>query len=411
MIGGDSSCSGTALFTVLLLSVLMYFIATTMLIFTMREIRRTDRMHRSHQAFYAAESAISMGISKLRDDSNYRQKNDSEYISIGKNPATLTVQTYDGIDDEAGYYRSSLPASLYLRVLRGIGLVSGAQMVVKRIVEREIVVKPFVLFAHQNLTVRGRCTIDGKHYGNLHGNHTVTIGKNVSVKDADVTSHTTVSVKGTSSPGTEPEIAFPEFSFDHYFPQYTYNGEIYDAEPLTLSSVIELVADDEEVELPGSQIKIYKGKPDSSTNPAGVFYLDSIDESSETLTVIEVEGTVIIRSSGSLTMRGVITITPVENFPALISEKSLSLTLLGNLDRFSAGIPENRIHGLIYSSGNISLTGENTTGEIISGSIWGRNITIQGNPVFKMVYDPALMSDSPPGIELIEQGAWKEIIE
>ena len=66
---------------------------------------------------------------------------------------------------------------------------------------------------------------------------------------------------------------------------------------------------------------------------------------------------------------------------------------------------------MVYVSGALSLIGNNTAGEIVSGSMLGHTIRITGNPFVRMSYDPTLFSDPPPGIDFLERGAWREIFQ
>jgi hypothetical protein len=401
---GNRFSSGVVLFMVLILTTIMYLIAGTLLIITMTEVHLADFGQRSIQAFYAAESSIALGLSRLRTNSNYRS-NTSDTITIGGNTGMLTAKFYDGTDDSNGYYRSSLSPSLYHLVLQGIGTVPGSKTSAKRTVEREIVVKPFALFARNNLTLAGGSTITG----NIHGNNPVTIEAGSTVT-GDATSNVIITNNGTvtgTESSLEPKITLPAFPIDRYFPKYWYNGTEYDAKPLAEDTVTLTPVGETPPPEPGI-VKLYSGFP-TADNPAGVFYPDSAITG--TLTALQVNGTVIIPSPGALSINGAVTIAPVDNFPALISAKNLNVTLIGNLETFSDNIEKSRIQGLIYVQGNISFTGTDTTGEIITGSIFGRNITITGNPVFQVTYDPAIMSNPPPGIDLIEPGEWKELFE
>ena len=127
---------------------------------------------------------------------------------------------------------------------------------------------------------------------------------------------------------------------------------------------------------------------------------------------LQVVGTVILPSTGALSINGLGNITPVDNFPALVSAGNLNLTLVGNLEAFSPDhLKKSRIYGLLYVQGNISLTGNNTTGEVLTGSLLGYNITLTGNPIFQLIYDPSLFSDPPPGIDFLELGQWREVFK
>lgn len=393
--------SGAVLFMVLILTTVMYLVASTLLLITMTEIQLAGFGQRSTQAFYAAESSLALGLSKLRNNANYRSDT-SDTIDIGTNTAMLTAEFYDGTNDGNGHYLKALKPSLYRLVLRGIGMVPGLHAATKRTVERDLIIKPFALFARNNLTLDGGCAITG----NIHGNSTVTIETETAVT-GDVTSNGNINNNGTITgvaSDLEPKLDLPALLIDGYFPKYTYNGNEYEAEPLAY----DIVLLDDEDDPPAPSIHLYSGFP-STDNPAGVFYFDS--EIMEPYNAFRVEGTVIIPQPGMLAINGAVTITPVDNFPALISRKNLDITLIGGLEDFSSSIKKSEIQGLIYVQGNVSITGNNTTGEVIIGSLLGHNITITGDPTFQVTYDPAIISDPPPGVDLIEFGEWREIVE
>jgi type II secretory pathway component PulK len=86
-----TNSSGVVLLMVLILSAIMYLIASTLLLITMTEIHISDFEQRSTQAFYAAESSVTLGLSKLRENPDYRHKNDLYDTSIGGNPGYFIV--------------------------------------------------------------------------------------------------------------------------------------------------------------------------------------------------------------------------------------------------------------------------------------------------------------------------------
>ena len=143
-------------------------------------------------------------------------------------------------------------------------------------------------------------------------------------------------------------------------------------------------------------------------NPAGVFSLTA-ELSADTLTAIQVNGTLIIPSGEPLTMQGIIHIEPKKNFPALISLKHLNLTLIGNLEKFSKSLEKNRIEGFMYVLGNVLITANDAPGELLYGSLFADDIRIVANPLVKMTYDPKIFSNPPPGIDFIDFGAWREV--
>jgi hypothetical protein len=391
-----SNSSGFVLLLVLILSAIMFLIASTLLVITMTEVHISDFEQRSAQALYVAESSLTLGLSKLRENPAYRTAT-SDTMSIGNNTGLLNVQ----------FYNQS--KSLYHLKLRGEGKVPGLNAVAKRTVERQVVVKPFALFARENLDLIGGCTING----NIHGNGTVTISLASKVQ-GDVTSSTLVNNAGTVT-GTvssqEPEITLPTLPIVFYPPTYAYNGKTGTAKPLehdtiTLSPV-------GGVDPPVPSIEVYSGFP-TADNPAGIFYPE--DELKGPWTVLDVTGTVIVPSAGmSLSIDGIVTILPVSDdefkqFPALMTAGSLHLTLRDNdLQKWAKSLKKSRIERAVYAQGDLTITGNDTTGEIIKGSLLGHTITLTGNPVFQLAYDSTIMSNPPPGIDLIEAGEWREL--
>lgn len=396
--------SGAVLLMVLVLSAIMYLIASTLLLITMSEVHISDFEQRSIQALYAADSSATLGLSKLQQDPNYRTTTSDSFL-IGGNTVLLNVRFYDGTNDGNGYFLGSLEPSLYRLVLRGKGTVPGLHAAAKRTVERNVVLKPFALFAGNNVKLSGGADITG----NIHGNNVVTIGLNSHVT-GNVTSNRLVFQQGTVTDtvsSLEPAISFPMLQGDQYFPKYRYEGAEYEVQPLIHDTVELLPAG--KTEPPAPSIEVYSGFP-TTDNPAGFFYLNT-DLPSDTLTAILVTGTVIIPSSGTLTLDGIVRITPVANFPALISAKNLRITFIGNLEKFSKGLKKSHILGMIYVWGNVSFTGNNLTENILRGSILGWDITVSGNPIFPIEYDPAIFSAPPPGIHFIEFGEWRERFE
>jgi len=62
----------------------------------------------------------------------------------------------------------------------------------------------------------------------------------------------------------------------------------------------------------------------------------------------------------------------------------------------------------VYSQGDIIITGDGTTGMILSGSVVGSTIQLETNLMLHLKYNNALMADPPPGIDFIEIGEWQE---
>lgn len=398
----------------------MFLFASTLLLFTMTEVHISDFEQRSTQAFYAAESSVTLGLAKLRTNTDYRTDT-NDTISIGGNTGLLNVQFYDGTHDKNGHYRKALAPSLYRLALRGQGSVPGLNAAARRTIERDVVVKPFVLFARNTVTLSAGCKVTG----NIHSNASVIIDKLSEVK-GNVTSNGPVTigdkifndtkpkkindgiVDGTVS-SLEPEIIVSLLPIVLYFPKYHYKGKEYKAEPLVHDTVT--LSPVGGVDPPAPSIEVYSGFP-TTDNPAGVFYPNT--EIMGPLTALQVKGTVVIPSAypkSTVLINGVVTITPVDNFPALICEKELDIRLIGNLEKFLKSLKKNRIIGLISVKEDVSLSGTDTPGDIIQGSIFGNGIIITANPTLQVTYNSAIISDPPPGIDLIEIGEWREIFE
>jgi hypothetical protein len=414
-IPGRSGSAGTVLLLVLILSAAMYLVAGTLLLITTAEVQIANFEQRATQAFCAAESSLTLGVSLLRDEPDYRADKQA-VMTIGNNPAMLSVTFYEGIEDGGGVYRPSLAPSLYRLILRGTGTVSGLNAAAHRTLEREVVIKPFALYARDSLTLVGNCTMTG----HLHANDTLTLGSGATVvgnatSTRPVNADTGATVSGVMSTESalEPAIAFPELAVDRYWPHYTYEGARYAAEPLSVTFSVALTAEEGE-ELPGTVIDVYRAAPHEE-NPAGVFVLDEVidDASANTLTALEVEGTVIIPASAQVALRGAVTIRPVEHFPAIVSANDLSLTLLGNLGQFfDAPYPSwisSSLEQMIYVNGVFTLTAEEITDTLIEGSVFSQASSLTGLPRLKMAYDSEVFTEPPPGLHLIELGAWREV--
>ncbi|GAK59179.1 integral membrane protein CcmA involved in cell shape determination [Candidatus Vecturithrix granuli] len=400
---------GVVLFMVLILTVMMFLAAGTLLIITMTEIRLSDFEYRSNQAFYGAESAIALGIANLRQES-------AAYgpiaYEVGGNPGYLEIST------------RFLPPSVYHFILCGAARISGWQASATRAIEREITIKPFVVFAENQVTLTGQCTIEG----NVHGHATIEVGPSVTITGNVTASTTPVLNQGTiegdhisSDIGTlEPEISFPELAIDFYSWTYPCTGidgaPIFcEAQPLIHDTL--LLDLDENPETPEETIELFSSDVSSTNNPARIFYL-SFEVPEASLTAFNVYGTVVIPSdypSDTVLLKGSFMIEPLNtssnHFPALISAKPLSMTFREDLANKSDSIAENHITGLIYVLGDLTLISE-TSGEIITGSLFGRNITITGNQAAatEISYDPAIFTTPPPGFDLIELGAWRESV-
>jgi hypothetical protein len=135
--------------------------------------------------------------------------------------------------------------------------------------------------------------------------------------------------------------------------------------------------------------------------------------------VFDVIGTVVDpATTGILSINGTVRIVPVptedfKHFPALVTARNLKITFtsIETLKPFFESLKENKIERLVYAQGDISFTGNDITGEIIQGSILGQHVTITGNPIVQVTYDPTIISNPPPGVDLIEIGEWRELFE
>ena len=120
--------AGVVLFMVLIVSTIMFLLVGTLLIITMTEVHLANFEQRSTQAFYAAESGLTLGVSKLRENYYYRTViNDT--LAIGGNTALLTVEFHHR------------PNSLYHLILQGQGTVPGLHAATRRTVTRQVVLK------------------------------------------------------------------------------------------------------------------------------------------------------------------------------------------------------------------------------------------------------------------------------
>lgn len=402
--------SGVVLFMVLILTVIMFLVAGALLIITMTEIRLSDFEYRSTQAFYAAESAIALGIARLRQNSEYRGDYAPIYYNIGRNPGELEITTRER------------PPARYHFLLCGTGRIPGWQAAATRTVEREVTMKPFVIFAEQQLTLTGQCNIAG----HVHGNTAVTVGPSVTINGNVTSSATPVLNQGTIGGEhissefdlLEPEIGFPELIMTTYnwtYPCVGTEGEVETCEAKPLIHDTLLLDLDDDPETPAEAVELFSSEVTSTKNPARIFYVTT-EIPKDTLTAFNVTGTVVIPPTYPLDtvfVHGSIYIEPSNvsehPLPALISAKDLDISLRGDLAEMSESIAGNHIQGLVYVQGDITISSL-TSGEIITGSLFGRNITMSGNPVSPMhiSYDPRILSAPPPGFDLIEPGAWRE---
>ena len=399
------SSSGSVLLMALITSAILYLVAVTLLLLTMTEVHISDFESRSTQALYAAESSVTLGLSHVRREHNYRATT-SDTMMIGGNPALLSVQFQPRVFDNI--------TALYHVTLQGSGAVPGPQVSTARRVEQDIVIKPFVLLARNSVTIGDNCRVTG----NVHGNGPVTLGTQSTVK-GNVSSAVSVAAADSAVDvvdlvsdgrvnGHEPELAVPVLDFDQYYPTYWFHGEQGTAQLLTSDRVA--LSDDGSDKAPESEIIVYSGIP-TSDNPAKIFFPE--EPLQGPLTAIDLDGTLVIPnnySASALSMTGLIRITPVENLPAIISAKDIDLTLMNGewLKKFANSLKKNDISGLIYSYHDVVLQGQNTTGQLITGSIIGVTVSVRTDMLFQLEYDKALLAAPPPGIDFFEFGEWRE---
>ncbi len=402
------SSSGSVLLMALITCTILYLVAATLLLLTMTEVQISDFESRSTQAFYAAESSVTLGLSHLRQEHNYRTTS-SDTMMLGGNPALLSVSFEPQIFDNT--------TSLYHLTLRGTGAVSGPQTSTVRHIEQNIVIKPFALLANNTVTIGDNCRI----MGNVHGNGPVTLGAksrvngNVSSSELIATTDVAVEVVDLVSDGRvsehEPALLVPVLDFSQYYPTYWFHGEQGTAQPLTSDKVTLMAVGPDEP--PAPEIIVYSGMP-TSENPARIFY--PTEPLQGPLTAIDLDGTLVIPSDykdSSLLMTGPVRITPVENLPAIISARDIKLTLMNGegLKKYAKSLKKTHITGLIYSCCDVLLRGPDLTGQIITGSVVGSTITLTTTTetiMFQVTYDPTLLSSSPPGIDFLEPGEWRE---
>lgn len=409
------SSSGAVLIIVLILSAIIYLAVSTLLLMTMTEIHLSGFEQRSMRAFYLAETAITMGVSRLRTNpDNLTLLSALVPGRLDSFNVTFTPKLYD--DHE----------SHYNLVLEGEGVISGPTASAKRRVIREIMLKPFTLFAREEIRLQNLCRISG----NIHANQKVDVGAQVEV-DGQISSHTEFSISEDAvipeeeDPALEPEIVFPLIPADLYWPKYFYQGQLYEAQALSLTTSITLSSDGLGSEAPSEFLNVYRGEADRDTNPAGVFFLNAgiDDETDETLSVIDVQGgSILLPSSVPFRVKGLVRISPLENFPALLKfgteETSFKLISFTDLEDFLdisnpevARLPKaNSIEGLLYSSGTISLTAD--SGSVtVAGSIWANNIILKGNATCTVDFAPGLMTNPPPGLKVVDYFEWRELFE
>ncbi len=406
--------SGTVLIMALVLSVIIYLFVNTLLLLTITEIHLADFQQRSSQAFYLAETAMTKAICSLRGNHKMHTISEDIITTNGREELfAITVQPRT-IKEKNSWYNL---------ILTGSGVVTGTESPVKRMIEREIVIKPFAIFADNSVTLKHMCNITG----NIHGNASVTIGdpETVTINGDVSTNGNLIGVNEDTINGKPSEheivITFPNISEDDYL-NYTYNGLPRTASPLQYDDI---ALEDKDSPLPISQIRIYYGEP-TANNPANVFYLNErINDDgigSKRWTIINVNGTVILNSPGSMTIRGIMKIDPVDYFPGLVKTEPGSLDLkFRSVEEIKPYLPEdsdsadiinkipdkNEIKRLLYSVEGITLTPE-ASGVTIDGSIFARDVTIEDGSTVNVNYDKKIMEKFPPGLLLVDYLDWGE---
>ena len=412
----NHSSSGAALLVVLILSAIVYLAVSTVLLMTMTEIHLSDFERRSIQAFYLAESSIARGTARLRTaPDNLTPFSDTVPGRLDAFSVTYTPKHYE---EHESWYRL---------MLQGEGIISGSTASAKRRVVREILLKPFVLFADEQIVLWDNCRI----HGNIHGNQQVDIGANVEV-DGHLSSSLSEAIVSEDAvlsegeePALEPEMGFPLIPPGLYLPKYLYNNGIYDVQALELATSISLSSEVSGLDPPAGTLNVYRGEADLDKNPAGIFLLNAEinDELDNTLSVIDVQnGSLLLSASAPFRVKGFVRISPVENFPALLrfgtEDTSIEAISFEDIQDFLdvdnleiAKLPKkNSIEGLLYSLGDIMLSAE--SGSIaLDGSIWARNITLKGNATCAVDFAPKLLTNPPPGLKVVEYGEWREIFE
>lgn len=418
--------TGSALIMVIVLSAIIYLTVTLLLLMTTVETRVSYSEQRSMQALFGAESFLTLGVADGRALNGEWRNSVSEQITFGDE---LTI-FYTRV---AGSDKGDTPQkrSLYCGEHRGTAAVYGPNGLTKRQIWENVRIKPFALFAEQEVSLLSGVKIVGDSNdikANVHGNTRAYLASGVSV-EGNVTSNGQIKCamsaecpknSATGKIQEDCRLSFPKIAERLYYPKYMYQGKVYEAEPLGTPKSIPLTSKDEKEQPPAQAIHIYEERP-SKANPAGVFFADAPinDEVSNTLTNFDIEGTLILRGAGNWNIKGIVKITAVEQFPAILkfSDAPLSLTYIPFstiqpfLSEGGGGMNQaNQISGLIYSTGDVTLASNGAGGELVKGSVFARNITISGDPQFLLGYNLRLLTDSPPGLQLVERFNWREKI-
>lgn len=404
--------AGSALISVVILSAIVYLAIVALLILAATETQIAYYEQRTMQAFYGAESALTLGIADLRGYNGEKVSVFNEAVIIGGEPATFSSHLEKPKKKETGV------ESLYHHSLVGTATRTGPNGATTRAVQQDIVIKPFALFASKSLQLRGGCAIAG----HAHGNDSVSLDAGALI-DGNLTSSAgapAFSEQVTGKAQGEEEMRLPIIPLRAYYPKYIYKGEVFEAEPLALPETIPLIAKDD-AQPPAAELRLYAQTP-SVKNPAGVFYVSSEinSDASGALVALAIQGTLLLEHPVKL--RGIVQISAVDNFPALVnfSENPLEITLMliekiaPFLDATGSGgraLPnESLIQGLIYSLGDVAITADDVGGTALKGSIFAKNITLTGNPTLKMEYNLRVLTNSPPGLQLVERSEWREYL-
>ena len=421
--------SGSALIMVVVLSAVIYLAVTLLLLMTTVETHVSYSEQRSMQALFGAESFLTLGVADGRAFNGEWRDSVHEEITFG-DELTIFYTRVAGNDNVAAHQKRSL----YCGEHRGTAAVSGPNGLTKRQIWESVRIKPFALFAEQGVSLGAGVKIVGHSNdikANVHGNTRMRLASGVSV-EGNVTSNGVIECAMSAACPENPvtgkiqgdcSLSFPRIAERLYYPKYLYQGTVYEAEPLGQPTEIRLVPQDK-LEPPAQEIHLYVKRPSSDKNPAGVFFADATinDEVSNTLTNFDIEGTLILRGAGNWHIKGIVKIAAVEQFPAILkfSDEPLSLTYIPFatiqpfLSQGGGGMNQtNHVSGLIYSTGDVTLASNGAGGELVHGSVFARNITISGDPQFPQFllrYNLRLLTDSPPGLQLVERFNWREKI-
>jgi hypothetical protein len=386
---------------VLIMTAILYLVAATLLLLTMTEVHLSDFELRSTQALYAAESSVTLGVSRLRREPHYRSTT-SDTFMVGNNPAMMTV------DFQRNLFHNT--TSLYHLTLKGTGVVPGWHASTARKIKQDVIVKPFALFAQNSVFISQNCHVIGDVHANgpviLESGSKVTGNVTSAALVQDQDDQTIVSGK-TSFP--EPNLTVPELDLLTYYPKYWYQGTQYEAQPLNHDTI--LLSQEGPNPAPFEKIEVYSGYWLAPDNPAGVFYLNEPLEGP--IMALDLEGTLIIPpdfADAAFAFTGPASITPVDNFPAIVSAKPIDITFMDGADlrQYSNSIPTTHLQGLVYGESNILIRGNGTTGRVMTGSLVGTTITLETDLMLRIKYDNALLESPPPGIDFLELGAWQE---